>query len=348
MADQSAVLPAVLDRLFAANGKGRLEALLRAIKDTQKAPKSAFRTTGAQSDLAEGVREAIDGGYLTLDRLAAVVDELEENGAQHIFLFTLTEAGKANLSAKRLGDAYPAPPKSPTAAMYAEQPTRRTVFEDRSGGLVLKQLSVGEFWEVDENESKETADLRVRVWNRERKRAINLLRVRRSTGEAEIRIGRARNRDDTPLALELLAAFVSSISDVIDVPRDLRPLPVWLGYRAMIGQKEETYMSTDDGYDASVRMRVANRRAGTRGTDVRDHASFALRSSHTRDTLNLYWRIPARIADNPKAMLHTIMSRLRMKTPPTDYAKVYVAAHTSAQELDHVLGRIRNLTPSSS
>jgi hypothetical protein len=336
---------ALIARAFAAGGKGKVEALLRQTKEAaagiRDERRPTFRTSGSREQIAEAIREAVDGRHLATHRLAALVDTLEENGAQHIFLYRLTDAGVQALTADRLPRLLPGPPRGPTEAYYADEPTARKHYENRAGVLVIKQIYVAEYWERNERESRETPDRRINVLDRVRRRAVNLVRIRPASREVEVRIDRARPQYDQKLALELFDQFKESLNGIIDFDVHVRALPIWRAFPAIIAARDETYMSTDQGHDPSVAQRLSNLRGGRLGTDIRDHENF--RPDNTREHLNVWWRLPNAPGDeNDERYIHCVMSRIDGRGDQPERAKVYVGAKAEPEDLEYALGRIRH------
>jgi hypothetical protein len=339
-------IEALIARALAAGGKGKVEALLKETKEAsaglQSAHRPSFRTSGSKEQIADAVREAIRSHYLTTHRLAALVDALEENGGQHIFLYTLTDAGARQVTSNYLAQKVMGPPHAPTDAYYSEAPTRRTSFENRRGVLVIKQIYVAEYWERNDQESRETTEKRINVMDKVRRRAVNLVRIRPASRQVEVRIDRARPQYDAKLALELFDQFKSSLENIIDFASHFQTLPIWRGFPRIVAARDETYMSTDEGYDPTVLQRLANRRAGRYGTDIRDHDNF--RVDNTRDHLNIWWRLPDGAAAEDEKYVHSIMSRVDGVGGYPERAKVYVGGKADQADLEHVLGRIRHFT----
>ena len=240
-ADQEALFELLVRRVHETRGKSHLEDLLRAIKEEQNVPLKAFRATGTSDELLEAVKVAADGGWLTEPRLASLVDELEENGSQHIFLFELTPAGRAHLTEARLGHQFRTSQTGPTPGLYADLPAaKRTHFRARPDGLVVKQVFRAEYWEFDREESQvqSTADQRVSISRRHTRRAINLLFVHPETNALEIRVDRVRSQKDDSMALELLTEFLADLGPVLDVQTHVRPIDMAKALKTMATNRE--------------------------------------------------------------------------------------------------------------
>jgi hypothetical protein len=334
-----ALVDALLARLKAARAKEHLARLLADIRHTQQLTNRDLGITGTVEDLEGHARKALENGWLSEKQLSVVVDEVEENGGQHVWLFQLSTAGKKALMAAALKKSLAEPPANPTAALYAELPKlTRTFVQERADSIAVKQIYKADYWEKDDTRSVSGADERVTYYVRKERRAINLMRILPEAGLAEIRIDRVRGQNDESLAVQLLKSFTESIDD-LDLPEHFIPVPIWQGFSAMVADEEKTYMSTDEGEDGSVQLRISNRREGAKGEDVRKHAAYKLGGAFARRSLNVYW------VQADKSKIHTILSKVAVDG--TELAKVYVAAKLSKAELEGVIGTIRTFVPAA-
>jgi hypothetical protein len=330
------LLAALVSRLKEARSKGRLGLLLKRIKEEQDVPRRKFRSSGTIEQLREAVGIAAADGLISVKDLASLVDDVEENGGQHIFLFNLTEAGKQRARSQAFKGAFQALPAQATPAMYAELPSaKRTYLTERATRIVVKQISRAEYWEKDEDRSYSRADERATFIVRRQRRAINLLLLDPVQGRAEVRIDRVRSLMDDGLALTLFSEFQNDLQDAFAFASLTTPVPIWQGFTRIVSDRANTYMSTDGAKDASVTVNISNRREADRGTDVRDHPTYAYATrDYTRDTLNVYW------LQEGKEKVHTILSRV----PDANIGKIYVAAKIDADQLAYVIERIRQST----
>lgn len=342
----------LIDRLYDAGAKHKLEELLRTIKEKQGVQRKAFRISGTPVDLKVAALQAFEQGHLRAERLAELVDAVEETGGQHILLFNLTDEGRRAFAEARLSANLPSVPKQPTEALYSELPASKRTFYLKRGQLqVVKQVYCATFWELDKEESSQTDDRRVEVFKRVRKRAINSVVVDLATGTAEIRVDRIRGQADEKLAMKALQEFGESLGDRVDMQAHLIPLPIWDGFGQIVAATAETYMNTDEAHDPSVIHRISNWRARERGTDVRQHPSWVLGGdAYQRQVLSIYWLLPpppdqTEIPEEPPPprRVHTVLSKASFGG--RDLGKVYVAAKIEPSELRHVLDRVRHFTP---
>ena len=340
-AEREALFELFVRRVYETRGKSHLEGLLRAIKEEQNVPLKAFRVTGTSDKLLETVKVAADGGWLTERRLARLVDELEENGRQHIFLFELTPAGRAHLTEARLGHQFQTLPTGPTPGLYADLPAaKRTHFGARPDGLVVKQVFRAEYWEFDREGSQvqSTPDQRVSISRRHTRRAINLLIVHPETNALEIRIDRVRSQKDDSMALELLTEFLADLAPALDVQTHIRPIDMARALRTMATNREEIYLNADDALDPSAQISLSNRRTRDRGPDIRDHEKYTLAGVDcVRTGLSPYWIING----NYHEKLFTSVSIVQV-APLGACGKVYVSATLRRNVLRHVVDRIRH------
>ena len=158
------------------------------------------------------------GGLLPLTRLATLVDELEENGGQHLFLFDLTTDGLAALRPATLQQAFPPMPPGPTPAMYADPPDHPQIyFVQRPDALVVKQIHTATFWEKDEERSYSDATERALIVVRRQRRAINLFRVLPDQRRAEIRIDRITHSLGDKDIGEHLRGFLAALDPILNI-----------------------------------------------------------------------------------------------------------------------------------
>ncbi|MCU1231710.1 MAG: hypothetical protein JWO97_4594 [Acidobacteria bacterium] len=331
------VVVSLVERLFDARAKGKLEFFLKQRKEQLELPQNAFRTSGTNEELLPAVVEAVNGRHVTIDELARLVDEVEENGAQHIFIFRVADEGNTVLTADAVEKLFPHYPR-PTEELYSDQPTARRTYVKRraDGGVAVKQIYRCEFWERDTSASHETATRRTIVYNLARRRAVNMLVVN-PDGSSEIRISHVSGKSGDEFVLALLKDFLDSLKTKLDVMESLAPLPVWDTFQAIANARDETYMSVDEKSDASIRLRFSNWRERSKGTDVRDHPDYPKDAhGYRRDSLNVYWLTPDA---NDGEKVHTILSSFDVEQ--ARWGKVYVSARLDPHELDHVIARIR-------
>jgi len=334
----------LLEQLFAERAKHRVQELLKFTKVSAGLPRSGLRVSGDVEAVADTVRKAVSDKILSLEALAALVDSVEENGGQHIFLFSLTSLGYQALTASRLRNSFPDIPKHPTAAFYSKLPSvSRTYCVPRGDLLALKEIRTAEYEVLDHEAATLTDDRRIVVYKRVRRRAVNLLIVNPATKEVEFRIDRTSDRQDNSLALKLFSEFRTRLQPVLDISKHLQPLPIWNAFRKMVLAKDETFMSNDQAEDPSVVHKLSNRRAKMHGTDVREHPRYDMNESrYKRKALNIFWRVPNGSAK--QLHVHTVLTKVVLiaPPPPIECGKVYIAAKVEPKELQHVLGRIRH------
>ena len=268
------LLPSLVRHIAAARGKHKLEGLLRETRDRLGLGR-AIRVTGSLAELGNSVQGAIVDGHIAVQTIRDLVDEVEETGGQHIFLYRLTPSGRGNLTDERLAGAFQAPPQGVTLDYYGDEPQRQTNFLVRVGKLIVKQVYTAEYWETNEDESERGATRRVTVQELRRRRAVNLLVVDPLADEAEIRIDRVHgNYHD--LMLAELGRFEQTLASVSDVTEDLQPLAIRANFRALVQDRHNTYMAVDRAQDPSVAQTISSRRQGiqwhgrARSSQVRD------------------------------------------------------------------------------
>jgi hypothetical protein len=331
-------LDVLLDRLFDAQGKSRLQRLLRTVKEKKNLARDELRTTGTIEELAQIVTGAVNKGHLTLDQIAETVDVCEENGAQHVFVFNLTDQGKQDLKPETLKQAFPVMPSVEEQAQLLAGP--RTFTVARGNRVAVKHIRLQDFWETDRDRSRYGSDEEVIYRVKRSIRGTHMFVVDPASGHVELRLDRVRPLDDRKLAQRMLDEVKSALAPHVDFDKHLEVVPIWNGFGKIVEKaKDETFLTVDEGYDNSVTHRISSRRAGTYGKDVRDNKNYILNGLYVRDALGLRWHTPAGLGNDEVGEVHTFMSRFNVGD--CDYAKVYLGARVTPEELQHVLDRIR-------
>jgi hypothetical protein len=340
----SAIVQRIVQRLVQARAKNKLEDLLEKTKNDKKLPREAFRVSGTAEQVDAAIVTAVNDGHLSIRELADLVDQVEENGAQHIFLFRLNDEGRAAITEDSLRKRFLAYPTDPTEELYAELPAQsRTYFRQDANVSVVKQISKTSYWEVDRDESKETADLIVRVTRRKEKRVIHLARFDRE-GNVEIRIDRLMQSTTDTRAVADFEEFADSLNPPLKWQEHLEPVPIWNGFNDIVRATAETFMNIDEAADGSVRQRFSSSRAEMRGTDVRKHKDWKLSTDdYHRTGLNVYWLYGH---GESQEKIYTSLAAVTVRDMLL--AKVFVSAKVDPGQLNHVITRVRHFAGQSS
>ncbi len=140
------LLDLLVERLRAASSARALQGLLRAINQEQKLRPGELRVTGTKDELLENARSGCQRGLVPIIRLVQLVDRLEENGSQHVFLFDLTEKGLHALTAEALKSTFPLLPHEPPRELYANRPKDSVQLSERPDAIVVKQVYTATYW----------------------------------------------------------------------------------------------------------------------------------------------------------------------------------------------------------
>jgi hypothetical protein len=316
------------------------------------------------------VNEAVTHSFLLPDELTQLTDELEEVGAQHVYLFKLTEEGH-KLTAASMKKAFT--PTAISADYYAEQPANAEVrWVERDGQVFLKQVHTAVYWEFDRKKSKWNDEIRRREWKKIHRRGVNLMLVDVKNGTAEICIDRLKGEDDKQLAEKELRGFLESLKAWLDPAKHLVPVRIAHAFTKIVTDTiDETFMNSDGAYDESIKHRISNRRRGTKGTDIRKNPDYNLDGEdYNRKGLTLYWFTEPSPeskastespdsqeaeeinedseqteADDDRSAVYTIISAVIRETDDKkkkhEHCKIYISANISAKDREHVIGRIR-------
>jgi hypothetical protein len=328
----------LIDRLLAAQGKRRIQDFLRDRKTERNIERSAFRITGNSDDAGNALRAALGQGHVTIAEIASLVDEIEENGSQHIFLFNLTRRGQQDFSLDRIARRFRRAPSPPTEQLYIGLPHNPMLYyrEMPDGRIIVKEVSRRDYWKRSEDESSRTDTRRVDVWNLEAARAVNLLVIDLEEATIEVRIDRISHHVRFDQLFEIYYEFLAHFP-MFEIGETVVAHEVWNGFPAIVRSREGTFIATDEAVDESVKHRLSSRRQAPWGTDIREHPAYDMdRENYTRDTLNVHWILD----ESGDSRVHTIISRVKNEDG-VDLAKVYVGARVTPKELDDVLDRIR-------
>jgi hypothetical protein len=336
----------LIERFFEIDAKYRVEEFLKKIQEGNHLTSRELRTTDSVEDLKVALREAVNAGHLTVSDLADKVDELEESGNQHIFLFELTEDGANQLTDARTR-RYKIPETAPVESAYELHPTDRlTWHHDRDGRLILKQVFTASFWQANSEESTRTEEREVLVYDRVKRRAVNFLVVHTARKRAEIRIARVEGfQDSDPKALVRFQDFLKRLAPFLDMERHLVATPIWKAFRAIASNREEVRFAWERATDPSATLTYSDRLLGRTGVDIRDHPDYRLSDAKwARKEVRPRWKR----GSGPHAQ--EIATRLTEVELDEDVrvGKVEIAKVLDRDSLKYVIGRIRHFTSEAS
>jgi hypothetical protein len=330
----------LIERLFAAEANKKVGELLRSIRATRGLTSHQLRVTGTEEELKDALREAITLGALSVNDLAAHVDAVEENGNQHIFVFDVTEIGVAELTSQR-ARAQRLAATTPTENAYEAYPADRLTWHvDAQSRLVLKQVHTASFWRKNDSESTRTEDREVLIYDRVKRRAINMLVVDAARGRAEIRISRVEGSHDSDRkAVDRLGEFVTRLASLLRLEEHLVPTPIWNAFSTIATNREEIAMYWDRAAEARLSVTLSDRSLG-RGGDVRDHPDYRLHGAKwARKELRVSWQ---RGKGEDAEEIAVKLSEVKYEEVPI--GKVEIFKPTDPDALNYVIGRIRHFT----
>jgi hypothetical protein len=341
---QSMLVDSLIERLFAAEANKKVADLLRSIRDDHGLTSQQLRITGSEEELKAALRQAITIGALPVNDLAAHVDAVEENGNQHIFIFDMTAGGVAELTPQRArGQRISA--TTPTENAYDAYPGDRLTWHvDRLNRLVLKQIHTASFWRKNDQESTRTEEREVLIYDRVRRRAINMLVIDSSRRRAEIRVSRVEGSlESDRKAVERLAEFVSRVAPFLKLEEHLTPTPIWNAFFAIATNREEVVMHWDRAAEARLSVTLSDRMLG-RGGDVRDHPDYRLHGQKwARKELRVSW---LRGSGEDSEEIAVKLSEVKYEDVPIGKVEFYKP--TDPESLNYVIGRIRHFTAEAS
>ncbi len=333
----NAAIELLLNRVESNQAAGRLSDFILGIKERRRLPRDSFRSRGTFQEVCNSVRQAIADRHLSLSDIASFVDEVDENGAQHIFMFNAPSQEFVESTVGAIKDKFTERPSGLDLDWYADLPAKMHLhYEIRGEVVVLREIKKVEYWVIDRNESTETINKQVIVKVKKESRALNLLRIHVDTGLIEIRLARASSQVPHKLWESELKRFADRILPALDF-KLLEPIPIWTGFSGQLANRDDTYLKTDEAHDTSTSQRISKIRQA--GSDLRDNPDYNLDEDRfLRDKLNIYWIVVSETAN--EAVVHTIQQRVKFEGQ--DLGKIYIAQHATDNVIDHVLGTIRS------
>lgn len=338
------LVDSLIERMFAAEANKKIGDLLRSIRDERGLTSHQLRVTGNEEELKDAIRQSITIGALSVDDLAAHVDAVEENGNQHIFVFDLTDLGVAELTPQRArGKKISA--TAPTENAYEAYPADRLTWHvDRAKRLVLKQIHTASFWKKNDQESTRTDEREVVIYDRVRRRAINIVVIDSAKRRAEIRISRVEGSFESDRkAVDRLVEFLSRVALFLNLEEHFTPTPIWNAFFAIATNREEIVMHWDRAAEARLSVTLSDRMLG-KGGDVRDHPDYRLHGAKwARKELRVSW---LRGGGEATEEIPVKLSEVKYEEAPI--GKVEVFKPTDPEALNYVIGRIRHFTAEAS
>ena len=329
------MLKDMLERIRDAHAVNRLSKSLLKLKEERALGHRNLKATGSYEELCDSISEAIDNGHLSLDDIAKIVNEVEENGRQHIFLFSEENTKYLSDIVEQLSGNFPHAQTSDVRKNYAKLPAEdRVWYEDRSPTHILKFTGTTSYWTINAEQSQESEERIVIVKDKRQSRVIHLLKVHSDSGLIEVRIQAAGADAPSTQWKTDFFMFANLFSSVLPLEQ-LSAVPIWKGFRSQIKETEGTYLVTDEAFEAQTTQRISLRRE--HGKDLREHKDYDLDDIRfARDTLNIYWFVHDQEDDEYR--IHTIQQRVNLNK--NEYAKVWISRHVPNECIDILLDRI--------
>lgn len=330
----------LVKRFFAARSREQIITVLRLLKDSDDNAKRELRISGNLDDLEKQFSDAVGRGWITTAKLAKMVDEAEENGNQHVFLFNLTEAGLKALTSAIALSRFKRESANPTEALYEALP-EQTVFVRATSddAFIVKEVFTATYW-VTSSTTHPTDDEEIIVRNRLRQRAMNMLVIDSSQRRAEIRIARIDDRGETiENTVVRLKRFIDLLQPWLSIDDHLTPVPIWDSFPLLQQNRDEVVMPSDKSASSTSNQNMSIRKRGTHA-DIRDDPDYPKSAAtHARTEMRIEWirgrkedgdYIPCRLAE--------------FKVDKRQLAKIEIRARLQMDALSYVIGRIRYFT----
>jgi len=297
--------------------------------------------SGSREALLDRVRDAIRRGVIGFDQLVALLDEVEEHGHHHVFLYTLTPPQRTALAdidhvkslATKHGLATVLNARTRVVDMPSE-PVCTSVRHD-SHRLRMKWVERRVWEEALPGRDRVEGAVRWRALQRHEARAVNTLRVDLAPGEVQLRVSDAGKQSRTDYANKL-TEYAAATAWLLDwdalqrIPIEHAIPPIKLAEEE-VRVRGNTYF-TVQGTKASFTSDAAD-------SDVRSDRVYqagdvaAQRDGQDHRLLNVYW-LP-REGTPLTREVHTYLYADGLGN------EVRFSADCTEEEVSYVLSRIR-------
>jgi hypothetical protein len=328
----------LVKRLFAAQNREQVVRFLKRIKDGNDDARRELRTSGNLEELETQLVAAVGRGWVSIRELAATVDEAEENGNQHVFLFDLTDAGREHITRGGALRHFREAPHDPVEEAYSDLPTGTVLVRNITAEVFLvKEVFTAAYW-ITRSTTHPSEDEEIIVRERQKQRAMNLLVADTGRSTVEIRIGRIEDRGETRQNLtRRFNDFIARLGRWFDVQLDLVVVPVWDAFPLIQQDRDFVIMPSDRSASATANQLMAVRRRGQHA-DIRDDPDYPANArTYARSEMRLEWIRGA--GDNAEYIPCRISE---FAIDEQKFAKVEFRQRIERDALNYVIGRIRH------
>lgn len=295
----------------------------------------------SDDEIARSLRVAIDAEHLTIEDLYALLDEKEENGGQHIYLFDLTDVGRRDIRARDLAERFGGIDDLSARIRYSPLPATHTWFEQRGPLLVVKRISTEEYAHPSFFHSRLIDGVEYRSPQPQKRRFVSLLIIDPVSGQAELRIERLGGHNSKH-AQEMFLKIKNELFPTIDLIEHFKSVRVDYGFDGITSNRTETFMSHDAYTDGGFGGRFVRRRDEGGMIDIRDDPGWQStlhRLTVCRKSLSVYW-----VTENA-LRLHSVLSTpeiLMGINNRLEFGKVFIQEKMSPDQVSHVVNRVRH------
>lgn len=324
--------------------KERIVTLLEEIKQEHDLKRGQVTTdkNATYDTLVEALANSLNNEWLSVDRIAAILDEAELAGRQHICLFDVDQGDLPAIQTDL---------RSPTTlnkekVQFDEfwkiplEPYSR-ILSDTAAGLVSKIVAVRKYWvEID----RVTKEDYIKVERkREKERAALVIKLDPATRILQFRVPlreQAPGVDTTKSVYEFITELVDSQYGDFGLKwlMKLKPLRIGDAFKKIVKNREDFQLHTDHPENKHFKGVMSRKGSPELVGDLRDFDQWVYESGFGRSCIRGTWTI------NPETRVDFRMHYEKVKVNDTltrDIARVFLAKPYKDDEVEYVIRRIR-------
>lgn len=319
--------------------------LLCEIKEHEELKRGEITTAqnATYDAIIESLSKSLKEGWITTERVTAILDNAEIAGRQHVLLFNVPEElldtiqnklqnpDTLNTHGVQLEEFWEVPLGS-----YA-----RLLRNDESF-LVLKVIARRFYWLSDE--SRPSEDRIEIIKQRERERSAVVIKLNKQSKLLQFRVPvreKAPNADTGRSVYEFLVEIVESQygEDGLELFNKLQPFPIEGAYQKMIDNRDDFQLLTDTPENQHFKSSMSHKGKSETATDLRDFDQWGFAEGFARTSLRGLWSFDDEC--NIDARMHVEKIRTGSQIS-RKVARIFFPKPCSDREVEHVLQRIQD------
>jgi hypothetical protein len=293
-------------------------------------------------ELVEALANALNSGWLTVDKVAAVLDEAELSGRQHVCLFVVDEGDLNTVKTSLLSPKTHNKDKVQFEEFWdipLEPYTR--VLSDTAASVLSKTITARKYWvEID----RVTKEDYIKVERkREKERAALVIKLDLQSRLLQFRVPikeQAPGVDTSKSVYEFITEMVESQygkSGLVWLSR-LKPLKIGDAFQNIVKNRDDFELHTDHPENKHIKSVMSRKGSPDTATDIRDFDQWVFESGFARSCIRGMWKRDE--DDRIDVRMHYEQVKVN-KTLNRNIARLYFAKPYTDEEVEHVIKRIR-------